>query len=46
VSPTLNLDTYAPPRDGQRFLVNVSGYVVPRLHLVTNWRRLLKKPEG
>ena len=42
-TPELNLYTYAPSRDGQQFLVMpYAEDATRRLHLVTNWRRLLK----
>jgi len=43
-APELNLYTYAPSRDGRQFLVMpFTQDATRRLHLVTNWRRLLKQ---
>jgi hypothetical protein len=42
--PQLNMYAYRPSPDGKRFLIALLGDdSEPRHHLVTDWRRLLKK---
>jgi Tol biopolymer transport system component len=44
-TPQLNFYFFAPSPDGQRFLLPLYGSDVRfRMHLVTNWRRLLQNP--